>query len=176
MTRSGYNFTKGTWQIPLIAMTFSFLFGIINWVDVIMKLPLDKSEYRYECKDISNYDGDSFRLTIIKRWDFGFDIHVRQEYKIATRIYGIDTPELRDKRSAFKALGILARDRAREWVEAEPVIFLSLDKPDKYGRALGDFQRADGAKLTNYLLDNALAVPLSRSKQGRGSRCSPKEH
>ena len=123
-----------------------------------MKLPLDKGEFKYECKDISAYDGDSVRCTIIKKWDFGFNIHVEQKYDIASRIIGIDTPELRDSRPDYKAAGYLARDKVRAWLDKEPVIFLSLDKPDKYGRALGDFQRADGSRLTNYILDNALGV------------------
>ena len=131
-----------------------------------MKLPLDKGEYRYECKDISNYDGDSFRVTIFKSWDFGFNIHVHQEYKIATRIYGVDTPELRDKRPDFKAAAQLAKQQASEWVASEPVIFLSLDKPDKYGRALGDFQRADGSTLAEYLINSSYAVYYSgKSKE-----------
>ena len=120
-----------------------------------------KGNYIYEALDITNYDGDSFRLTVRKQWDFGFDIHVIQEHKIATRIKGVDTPELRERRPDFKAAGYLARDKAREWVleSPGPVRFVSMDKPDKYGRALGDFIRPDGSTLTEYLLYNRLGVP-----------------
>ena len=31
-----------------------------------------KGNYVYEALDITNYDGDSFRLTVRKKWDFGF--------------------------------------------------------------------------------------------------------
>ena len=75
-----------------------------------------KGNYIYEAVDITNYDGDSFRLTVRKKWDFGFGIHCTQEHKIATRIKGVDTPELRDKRPDWKAAGYLARDKARAWV------------------------------------------------------------
>ena len=120
-----------------------------------------KGNYVYEALDITNYDGDSFRLTVRKKWDFGFDIHVTQEHKIATRIKGVDTPELRDKRPDWKAAGYLARDKAREWVleQPGPVRFVSMDKPDKYGRALGDMINADGYTLSAYLLDNHYGVP-----------------
>ena len=117
--------------------------------------------YIYEALDLTNYDGDSFRLTVRKKWDFGFDIHVTQEHKIATRIKGVDTPELRDKRPDWKAAGYLARDKAREWIANSPgpIRFISMDKPDKYGRALGDLVDGIGMTLSTYLIDNHLGVP-----------------
>lgn len=121
-----------------------------------------KGNYVYEAVDVSNYDGDSFRCTVRKTWDFGFNIHVTQEYAIATRIKGVDTPELRDGRADFKAAGYLARDKARSWVLKEPagtVRFISMDKPDKYGRALGDFENAAGARLSAFLLEHGYGVP-----------------
>ena len=118
-----------------------------------------KGAYVYEAVELTNYDGDSFRLTVRKRWDFGFHIHVTQEYAIATRIKGVDTPELRDKRPDWKAAGYLARDRARSWVAGGAVRFISMDKPDKYGRALGDLEKLDGGeRLSDYLLANNLGV------------------
>ena len=118
-----------------------------------------KGAYVYEAVEITNYDGDSFRLTVRKRWDFGFNIHVTQEYKIATRIKGVDTPELRDKRPDWKAAGYLARDLARSWVAGDAVRFISMDKPDKYGRALGDLEKVEsGERLSDYLLANNLGV------------------
>ena len=126
-------------------------------------LPMDgHGNYVYEAVDITNYDGDSFRLTVKKRWDFGFHIHVTQEYAIATRIKGVDTPELRDRDPDFKAAGYLARDKARSWILKEPagtVKFISMDKPDKYGRALGDFENAGGNRLSAFLLEHGYGVP-----------------
>ena len=118
-----------------------------------------KGAYIYEAVELTNYDGDSFWLTVRKRWDFGFNIHITQEYKIAIRIKGVDTPELRDKRPDWKAAGYLARDRARSWVASGDVRFISMDKPDKYGRALGDLEKAEGGeRLSDYLLANSLGV------------------
>ena len=118
-----------------------------------------KGNYIYEAVDLTNYDGDSFRCTVRKKWDFGFNIYQTAEYAIAVRIKGVDTPELRDKRPDWKAAAILARDMAREWVNERPCSFLSMDRPDKYGRALGDFVRRDGETLSQYLLKESLGVP-----------------
>jgi len=116
--------------------------------------------YVYSAVDITNYDGDSFRMTLFKKWDFGFGIHVTQEYSIATRIKGVDTPELRDYRPDFKAAGYLARDKAREFVQgAKSAKFISHDKLDKYGRGLGDVEIEGGKSLSNFLLENHLGVP-----------------
>lgn len=126
-------------------------------------LPMDgKGNYVYEAVDITNYDGDSFRMVLRKRWDFGFRIHVTQEYAIAARIHGVDTPELRDDRPDWKAAGYLARDKARSWVLKEPagtVKFISMDKPDKYGRGLGDLENATGNRLSAFLIELGYGVP-----------------
>ena len=115
--------------------------------------------YVYEAVVFTNYDGDSFRLTVRKKWDFGFNIHVTQEYKIATRIKGVDTPEMRDKRPDWKAAARLAKSRARDFVASGTARFISMDKPDKYGRALGDIELVDGGgTLSDYLLVNNLGV------------------
>ena len=123
-----------------------------------MKLKPDQGEYRYECEVEDNYDGDTFWVWITKSWDFGFSTIQNCRKRVNVRLKGVDTPELRDSRPEFKAAGYLAKHRAAEWLHAEPVIFLSLDKPDKYGRALGDFQRADGTKLSSVLLMEHLGV------------------
>ena len=123
-------------------------------------IPMDDTgNYIYEALDITNYDGDSFRMTLRKTWDFGFKINVTQEFEIASRIMGVDTPEIRDKRPDFKAAAYLARDMARAFVQdAEVAKFISMDKPDKYGRGLGDLEREDGKRLSEYLLEHKLGV------------------
>ena len=117
--------------------------------------------YTYEVSGVSNYDGDSCRCTIRKRWDFGFHIHVTQSYAIAARIKGVDTPELRDKRPEWKAAAQLAKAATAQWLEAnaDHLRFVSMDKPDKYGRALGDFLNADtGETLSEHLINGLLGV------------------
>ena len=122
-------------------------------------IPMDgEGNYIYEAVKLTNYDGDSFRLTVKKRWDFGFGIHITQEYHIPTRIKGVDTPEMRDKRPDWKAAARLAKRIAQEFVGHEHVTFVSMDKPDKYGRALGDFVKDDGNTLSKYLIEQGLGV------------------
>ena len=122
-------------------------------------IPMDgKGNYVYEAFDMTNYDGDSFWLTVRKKWDFGFKIHVTQEYRINTRIKGVDTPEMRDKRPDWKAAAKLAKKIAGQFVDNGDVMFISMDKPDKYGRALGDFVTADGKMLSKHLIEQRLGV------------------
>lgn len=121
-------------------------------------------DYVYEAVDISAYDGDSLRCTIRRTWDFGFHMHVTQEREIAVRLIGVDTPELRDKEPDWKAAGYLARDKARSWILKEPagsVRFISMDKPDKYGRGLGDFENAAGNRLSAFLIEHGYGVPYA---------------
>ena len=122
-------------------------------------IPVDgKGNYLYAAKYLGAYDGDSVTLEISKQWDFGFYMKVTESHRIKTRIKGVDTPELRDSRPDWKAAGYLARDKVRKFLEdAQELVFVSLDKPDKYGRALGDIQ-ADGHSLTEFLLTARLGV------------------
>lgn len=117
-----------------------------------------KNNYVYDMEFISNYDGDSLWIWISKTWDFGFEDYVSKRKKINVRLWQCDTPELRDKRPDFKLAAELAKKKTRVWIENEPCDFISLDKPDKYGRALGDFRRADHSTLVQFLLENNYAV------------------
>ena len=113
-------------------------------------------EYEYKILESSNYDGDSFDLTI----DLGFDIAIHRK----CRIYGIDTPELRGGDDRSKAAGRLAKEVARKFVaeamERGGAVFLSTNYSGKFGRPLGDIQRRiDGVTLTQHLLEQHLAVP-----------------
>ena len=112
---------------------------------------------QYKILSFTNYDGDSFRLNL----DMGFNLN----FQTPTRIIGIDTPELKGGTDESKAAGRLARDRAREFVREAvnkgQAWFLSLEKPDKFGRALGDILYADlttRTRLTDMLLSENLAV------------------
>ena len=111
---------------------------------------------RFKIGEFSNYDGDSFDLTL----DLGFELVYHQK----CRIEGIDTPELRGGTTLSKAAAVLARDVAREWVrkamEDGGAVFVSETYRGKFGRPLGDIERAkDGASMRQHLLDNHLGVP-----------------
>lgn len=119
----------------------------------------DKGCYVYDCDSISNYDGDSFTLTIYLKMDCGFGVKNIWSKEIKTRIKGVDTPELRSKNPKHKALAKIAKQMASDWVrENDGVVFVSMDKPDKYGRALGDFENSFGERLSEFLIKNKLGV------------------
>ena len=118
--------------------------------------------YKYRVEAISFYDGDTATIAI----DLGFGLRITEQ-KI--RILGIDTPELRTKNPLEKLAGYLARDKAEEFcsLAIDTITFLSLEwERGKYGRLLGDFQRSDGSKLTEYLVGSRLAVPYAGGSRG----------
>lgn len=135
-----------------------------------------KGNYTYEFDGVSNYDGDSFRLRIWKLWDFGFNNIIRQSQEISARIKGIDTPELRDDRPQWKAAAKLAREKAKEWVDLCGDKFVSLDKPDKYGRALGDFVCESGMEAHSYLSEYLIAERLAVRYEGQSKDAVADQH
>ena len=136
--------------------------------------------YLYRVKTIvSAYDGDTCnvilhasRQTPRQEIDFGFgDVIVIEGQTITkdtfveVRMYGFDTPELKDKRPDWKAAAYLARDKAVEWLESAlngPGLLMRThrDRSGKYGRFLANFLRADdhNSTLKLYLMNNNLAV------------------
>ncbi len=113
---------------------------------------------QYEFEPISNYDGDSMWTWLVRTWDFGFGDFITKRKKVNVRLLGADTPELKDKRPDWKAAAVLARDLVNEWLKSSTV-FLSLQKPDKYGRALGDFVLGNDERFSRRLITKHLAVP-----------------
>ena len=111
--------------------------------------------YTYKIKEFSNYDGDSFDLTL----DLGFELVYHQK----CRIYGIDTPELRGGTDDSKAAGRLARDYAhalvKTWLEGDGAYFASENYSGKFGRPLGDIVSDIGDSLRRELLKRRYGVP-----------------
>ena len=109
------------------------------------------NEWKFPCKAIKNYDGDTFTLEL----DLGFGIS-RVD---SVRIMGVDTPEVRGGTIETKAAARLAKDEAAEFVaNGENIYWISIEWAGKYGRPLGDIE-VDGKLLTEFLLDNRLAAP-----------------
>ena len=110
--------------------------------------------YVYKIKEFSNYDGDSFDLSL----DLGFDLVLHEK----CRIYGVDTPELRGGTDRSKRAGYLARDFARDlvslWMQEGGAFFVSENYAGKFGRPLGDIQDAEGRSLRTSLIANNLGV------------------
>ena len=113
------------------------------------------NNYKYKIIDFSNYDGDSFDLTL----DLGFELITHKK----VRINGIDTPELRGGTDQSKALAKHAKLVAAEWVKCamaqHKAYFVSEGYKGKFGRPLGDIVSGEGLSLKIYLFNQRLAVP-----------------
>ena len=120
--------------------------------------------YEYRILAFSNYDGDSFDLTL----DLGFDLVLHRQCQIA----GVDTPELRGGTDESNAAGLLARDEARDLVrdwmldEDTNAVFVSENYTGKFGRPLGDIRcQRTNESLRKYLLENRLGVAYDGQKK-----------
>lgn len=101
-------------------------------------------------KVISVYDGDTFRANIAT-------LPPIVGQNIGIRLFGIDTPELRDKDPLVKELAYQARDYARQRLFNAQVIELVNLLRGKYFRIVAQVW-VDGADLGQELIDRGLAV------------------
>lgn len=120
------------------------------------------SDYVYRnVKYIDNYDGDTIKFSVEQYFDFGFNITVGAEYLITVRLYGIDTPEMRDKNNKEKAKDA-KNFVACSLIVAERITIRTLkDKKGKYGRYLAIVYYNIGDKeycLNKELVKQGLAV------------------
>ena len=111
-------------------------------------------QFTFPILGFDNYDGDSFDLKL----DVGFHLFAFRQ----CRLEGADTPELRDRRPAWKAAGYLAKRFAHEFIARGvadgAAYFVSQTYTGKYGRPLGDIIVA-GVSLREELIRQRLAVP-----------------
>ncbi len=134
-------------------------------------------KYLYKVKSVTSmYDGDSIKVVLTAsrttpdiEVDFGFgDVititgqTIAKDTPVSVRMYGFDTPELRDKRPDWKAAAYLAKDKAREWIDqgiADGNLMMRSHKDEtgKFGRYLANFMRGEET-LKDYLISNHLAV------------------
>ena len=91
-------------------------------------------KYLYKIESFDNYDGDSFNLTM----DIGFNLVIHR----ACRLFGADTPEMKDKRPDWRAAAELAQSEAElfiaDGVADGTAYFESEHYAGKYGRPLGN--------------------------------------
>lgn len=99
----------------------------------------------------SIYDGDTFRVTIR-----GWPAVVGQ--RVPVRLYGIDTPEMRDKRPKVRDLARRAKQFSVERLRNGKRIELREVRRDKYFRLLAEVW-VDGQSLGALLLKAGLAKP-----------------
>lgn len=105
----------------------------------------------------SIYDGDTFRCNID-----GYPEIVGE--RIGIRINGIDTPEMRDKRPAVKALARQAKQFTVQRLREGHQVVLRNMKRGKYFRIVADVY-VDGSSLADELLQAGLAKPYDGGKK-----------
>jgi micrococcal nuclease len=105
----------------------------------------------------SIYDGDTIRVTI-RAWPA-----VAGE-RIPVRLYGIDTPEMRDKRPRVYKLARSAKQFSVTQLRNAKRIELRQIRRDKYFRLLAEVW-VDGRNLSDLLLKAGLAKPYFGGKK-----------
>lgn len=114
--------------------------------------------YEYKATIRRVVDGDSIYVDI----DLGFDVWLRNQ---SIRLYGIDTPECRQKDKARKAHGLLAKEYVQKALVVGKTYALRTKEKGKFGRFLGEFKTGKGA-ITKLLIKERLAVPyLGQNKK-----------
>ena len=105
-------------------------------------------------KIVRVYDGDT--VTIATRISVDGK-EIPKIFRFNVRLLGIDTPEMRTKNQAEKALAIKARDALNAYVMNKIVTLQSVSY-DKYGRILADILTKDGVNISDWMIANAYAV------------------
>lgn len=99
----------------------------------------------YPARYLSNYDADTLRL----------EINGRNE---ATRLAGVDAPEIRGRCAAEKELAIRGRDFTRTWaMRSDLTLTTGKREREKYGRLLGELTNTEGESLSDKLVEAGLA-------------------
>jgi endonuclease YncB( thermonuclease family) len=113
--------------------------------------------HRYKSIVVKAYDADSVNIVfpfhgVLTRW--------------ATRLYGINAPEVRGGTVETKEAGADARDWVREQILGK-VVWVHCYGFGKYGRLLCDIyltDNYDGQTLSDMLLEKGMAVPYMRTE------------
>ena len=103
------------------------------------------------------YDGDTFFINI----DNTLDVFGK---RLAIRIKGIDTPEIKGKCSQEKFKAILAKEYLKESLEKANCIILKNLERGKYFRVLADLY-INGENIADKLLNQNLAVKYQGGKK-----------
>ena len=106
---------------------------------------------------VKNYDGDTITFNLP-------DLHPIIGNKIAIRINGIDTPEIRGKCDKEKYNAKQAKGMVEEFLKDAERIDLKNMKRGKYFRIVADVY-ADGENLADVLIDTGMAVRYDGGKK-----------
>ena len=110
-----------------------------------------------EAKCVKVYDGDTFHLGIVLPSPYGAT-------RFCARLLGVDTPELRSKDSAEKSLAREARDIVKKQI-LNKIVSVNASQYDKYGRLLTRITTPSGEDLSQYLINEKVAVYYDGGKK-----------
>ncbi len=110
-------------------------------------------EGEYSIQVVRVLDGDTVEVEI--------DVVQVEGLKNQTvRIFGIDTPETRTTDAFEKTCGNWSKKRANDFVSSDGQYVLMTEFEDGgFSRILGDIRSPDGLMLSDFMLDEGLAVP-----------------
>lgn len=103
--------------------------------------------YFYNCTINNIVDGDTIDCTI----DLGFYI----KYETRIRLYGIDTPELKDSDPIIRERAMIAKQYLVDTILGKTGTIMTYKK-DKYGRFLGTIM-VDGININETLIKEGYA-------------------
>lgn len=111
--------------------------------------PLEIRNHKCWGRVIKTYDGDSCHIALFYKGEM---------IRISCRVAGIDTPEIRGKTDLEKEWAVNAREVWKELTN-DILVWVHIDKPDKYGRYLVTFYTDDteGQQLNQVMVDRGLA-------------------
>jgi endonuclease YncB( thermonuclease family) len=119
-------------------------------------------------KVVRVYDGDTITIAAKIVID---GKETSTPYRFSVRLRGIDSPELKTKNQKEKVLALLSRDKLTEFIMSE-IITLENVAYDKYGRILANVITKDGVNVSNWMLENKLAVEYDGGTKHRPAEWS----
>ena len=105
-------------------------------------------------KIVRVYDGDT--VTIATRIQIDGK-EIPKIFRFSLRLRGIDSPEMKTKNQTEKALAIQSRDALSKLIMGKIMTIENVDY-DKYGRILADMITPEGVNVSQWMIDNRLAV------------------
>ena len=138
--------------IFLLALTFLFLFAGSTTVNAKQKF----GDYEGAIY-VRNYDGDTITFNLPK-------LHPIIGKKIAVRVNGIDTPEIKGKCDKEKYDAEQAKGMVEDFLKDAERIDLKNMERGKYFRIVADVY-ADGENLAEALVDSGMAVRYDGGKK-----------
>ena len=110
-----------------------------------------------EAKCIKVYDGDTIHIGVILPHPYGAT-------RFCCRLLGVDTPELRSRDTAEKTLAREAREIVKKKI-LNKMVSVNASQYDKYGRLLVRIITPDGEDLSQYLIEEKVAVYYDGGKK-----------